>query len=131
LNLFLFMGGGGGAASSGGSSSGGGGGLDMFLPIILIFAIFFFLVILPQQRQAKKAATERQKLLDSIDRGTRIITHGGIIGVVTGVKENRDVLLVEIAKGVTIELARSKVEVVGNGDIVEETKDTKALENKK
>ena len=121
MYLFLLMGGG-GAASSGGSSGGGGGGggLDMFLPIILIFAIFFFLVILPQQRQSKKAAAERQKMLDNIDRGDRVITHGGLIGIVSGVKENRDVLLIEIAKGVVVEVARAKVEVVGATKLAEE-----------
>jgi len=134
LYLFLFMGGG-GAASSGGSTSGGGGGgggLDLFLPIILIFAIFFFLVILPQQRSAKKAATERAKMLDNIEKGDRVITHGGIIGVVSGFKENRDVILVEIAKGVVIELARAKIEVVGTTVVSDEdaTKQ-KAIETKK
>jgi preprotein translocase subunit YajC len=127
--------GGGGAASSGGSTSGGGGGgggLDLFLPIILIFAIFFFLVILPQQRSAKKAATERAKMLDNIEKGDRVITHGGIIGVVSGFKENRDVILVEIAKGVVIELARAKIEVVGTTVVSDEdaTKQ-KAIETKK
>jgi preprotein translocase subunit YajC len=122
LYLFLFFMGGGGAASSGGSSGGGGGGggLDLFLPIILIFAIFFFLVILPQQRQAKKAATERQKMLDNIEKGDRVITHGGIIGEVSGFKENRDVVLVEIAKGIVIELARAKIEVVGTTQVSDE-----------
>ena len=132
MYLFLFMGGGGAASSGGTSGRGGGGGLDLFLPIILIFAIFFFLVILPQQRSAKKAATERAKMLDSIDKGDRVITHGGIIGVVSGFKENRDVVLVEIAKGIVIELARAKIEVVGTTVVSDEdaTKQ-KAIEPKK
>ena len=89
----------------------GQGGADPFsflLPMVLIFAIFYFLMIRPQQKRQK----EQEQLLKSIDKGDRIVSAGGLHGVVTGTSD--DVLTVEIAsvKGerVRVKLDRARVE---------------------
>ena len=88
-----------------------GGSPDPFsflLPMAAIFLIFYFLLIRPQQRRQK----EQEQLLKSIEKGDRIVSSGGLHGVVVGTSD--DVLTVEIAsvKGerVRVKLDRSRVE---------------------
>ncbi len=88
-----------------------GQGADPFsflLPMAAIFLIFYFLMIRPQQRRQK----DHEQLLKSIDKGDRIVSTGGLHGVVTGTAD--DVLTVEIAnvKGerVRVKLDRARVE---------------------
>jgi preprotein translocase subunit YajC len=88
-----------------------GGSPDPFsflLPMAAIFLIFYFLLIRPQQRRQK----EQEQLLKSIEKGDRIVSAGGLHGVVVGTSD--DVLTVEIAsvKGerVRVKLDRSRVE---------------------
>ncbi len=49
----------------------------------LIFVIFYFMIIRPQQKRQK----ERQKMLDAVQKGDKIITSGGIHGTVIGIEE--------------------------------------------
>jgi|TARA_B110000263_G_C15296976_1_gene506017 preprotein translocase subunit YajC len=79
----------------------GGGGLGAFFPIILIFAVFYFLLIRPQQKKAK----QHRQMLGEVKRGDRVLTGGGILGTVTRVKEN-DELVVEVADGVKVNVLR-------------------------
>lgn len=79
----------------------GGGGLGAFFPIILIFVVFYFLLIRPQQKKVK----QHRELLGLVKRGDRVLTGGGIIGTVTRVKDDGQ-LIVEIADGVKITVLR-------------------------
>lgn len=92
-------------------SPGGGGAGSVTTQLVFfaaIFAIFYFLLIRPQQRKQKG----QEQLLKSIEKGDRIVSAGGLHGVVTGTSD--DVLTVEIAsvKGerVRVKLDRSRVE---------------------
>jgi len=67
--------------------------LSMLLPMAAIFAIFYFLLIRPQQRRQR----EQEEMLKSIVKGDRVVTSGGIHGVVTGTTD--DVLTLEIGAG--------------------------------
>ncbi len=87
----------------------GGGGLGAFFPIILIFVVFYFLLIRPQQRKVK----HHREMLGLVKRGDRVITGGGIIGTVTRIKDN-DELVVEIADGVKISVLRGTLSDVIN-----------------
>lgn len=74
-----------------------------FIPLMIIMVIFYFLLIRPQQKQAK----ERKAMLDAIKSGDKVLTNGGIICVITGVKD--DELEAEIAKNVKVTIVRSAV----------------------
>ena len=74
-----------------------------FLPLLLIFVVFYFLLIRPQQKKLK----EHRSMLTALRRGDRIVTNGGIIGLVTKVEERE--LIVEIADGVRVHVARDMV----------------------
>ncbi len=91
------------AASSGGTAS----VLINFVPLVLIFGVFYFLVIMPQQKKHKK----HEELLNNLKKGDRVITLGGILGVVAGIKENNIVSL-EISNGVKIDVLKNSVSTV-------------------
>jgi preprotein translocase, YajC subunit len=74
--------------------------IPQFLPLILIFIVFYFLLIRPQQKRAK----EHQKYLADLKKGDRVVTGGGIHGVITGVTDT--VLTLEIAENVRIKVSR-------------------------
>ena len=80
-----------------------GGGLGMLVPMLLIFAIFYFMMIKPQQRKEK----ERRKMIEELRAGARVVFAGGFIGTI---KESREkTFLIEIAPGVSVEVARASV----------------------
>jgi preprotein translocase subunit YajC len=84
------------------------GGLDSqimsFAPLILIFVVFYFLLIRPQQKRMKL----HKEMLGSIRRGDRVVTNGGIVGLVTKVI-NQDELQLEIADNVRVKAMRSMI----------------------
>lgn len=84
-------------------SASGGDMLTSFLPLILIFVVFYFLLIRPQQKRAK----EHRAMLAAVRRGDRIVTAGGIIGVVTRARDTE--LTVEIADNVRVSVMRDMV----------------------
>jgi len=81
-----------------------GGGFEAFLPLILIFVVFYFLLIRPQQKKAK----QHREMLAAIRRGDKIVTNGGILGTVTKVIDENE-LMVEIAEGIRVRVQRSLV----------------------
>jgi preprotein translocase subunit YajC len=79
--------------------------IQQFLPLIIIFAIFYFILIRPQQQKQKK----HKSMLDSLQKGDKIITIGGLYGIIREIKG--DVLTLEIAKDVVINTTRSAIGV--------------------
>ena len=61
------------------SAAGGAGGFSLqgLLPFILIFIIFYFLLIRPQQKRVK----QHKLMVESLKRGNKVLTAGGILGV--------------------------------------------------
>ena len=57
------------------------GSAAQFLPLVLIFVVFYFLLIRPQQQRQK----EQKQMLSALKRGDRVVTGGGIVGVVSRV----------------------------------------------
>ncbi len=62
----------------------GGSALMTFLPIIVLFVLMYLILILPQRKKEKKM----KAMLDAIQVGAEITTHGGIIGKVVNIKED-------------------------------------------
>ena len=60
-----------------------GGAFGQFIPFILIFVIFYFLLIRPQKQKQKKL----QLQVDAMRPGDKVITAGGIHGLITGIKK--------------------------------------------
>ena len=103
------------------SAGGGAGGFSLqgLLPFILIFIIFYFLLIRPQQKRVK----QHKLMVESLKRGNKVLTAGGILGVVTKATDGSETVSVEIASGVTVELARQMIsEVRGDQKVKPEGK---------
>jgi preprotein translocase subunit YajC len=75
-----------------------------FLPLVLIFVVFYFLLIRPQQKKQK----DHRGMLDSLRRGDRVVTGGGIIGTVNRVVSAEEVE-VDIASGTRVRVVRSTI----------------------
>ncbi|MCM1451563.1 MAG: preprotein translocase subunit YajC [Clostridium sp.] len=76
---------------------------NMIIMMVLIFGIMYFLMIRPQQKRQKKVQEERNKL----EKGSKVVTQGGIIGKVREIKENS--FVIEIADGVKITVLKEYV----------------------
>lgn len=95
-----------GPAPGGGQTGGIQGLLGSLLPLVLIFVVFYFLLIRPQQKKAK----EHRQMLENLKKGDKIITAGGIYGVVDGV--DNKTLTVKIAENVKVKIGKGSVAAV-------------------
>ena len=77
-------------------------GIGQFIPLILIFVIFYFFLIRPQQKKVK----EHKAMVESLKRGDKVITTGGIVGTVERIIDNEKVE-VNISENVNVEIVRS------------------------
>lgn len=94
-------------AQAAGSGGGPAGGLEAFAPLVLIFVVFYFLLIRPQQKRAK----QHKEMLAALRRGDKVVTGGGIIGTVTKVVSDAEVML-EIAEGVRVRVTRASIQEI-------------------
>lgn len=79
-----------------------------FMPLIMIIAmiaVFYFLMWRPQRKRQK----ELQKFQNSLSVGQKIITSGGIYGIVKDTKDGESFIVIEIANGVKVEIDRNHV----------------------
>ena len=82
---------------------GGEGGIMSFLPLILIVIVFYFFMIRPQTKKAKEAKQFRE----SLSKGDKVITIGGLHGKITEVKELY--VMIQIANGIEVKVTKSAV----------------------
>lgn len=80
-----------------------GSSWSMWLMLILIFVVMWFFMIRPQRKQQK----ELQQFRDSLKKGDKVVTVGGIFGTVVEVKERT--LLLEVDNGVKIRVDKNSV----------------------
>ncbi len=80
--------------------------LSSLLPFLLIILVFYFLILRPQQKRQK----ERQKLLDSVKKGDKVITSGGMHGVVEGMEDKT--VLVKISDNTKVKIEKSAVTTI-------------------
>jgi len=69
----------------------------------LVFVIFYFLIIRPQNKKQK----QMQQMIAGVKKGDKIVTIGGIHGVVASVKEST--VLVKVDDGTRIEFSKSAI----------------------
>ena len=82
-----------------------GGGLAAFLPFILIMFIIYFLMIRPQTKRQK----EKEKMREDIKKGNRIITMGGIYGVVQGFKEKGRQVVIKVDNNTNLTINKTAI----------------------
>lgn len=90
--------------------------IGMILPLVAIMVVFWFLLIRPQQKRQK----EHQALIGKVARGDTIVTSGGLIGRVSKVVDERE-LLVEVGENVKVRVVRSAIaEVRAKGEPIKD-----------
>ena len=86
-----------------GGEEGGGFDWTIIVFLVLIFAVFYFLMIRPQRKRQK----QQQQLMEGLKRGDKVITAGGVYGVVESVSE--DSVVIKVESGTTLRVAKSSV----------------------
>ena len=87
----------------------GGEGGSMVSTIIMfgaIFLIFYFMIIRPQQKKSK----QREKLLSNLEKGDKVVTSGGIHGIISGLDEKT--CLLQVSDNLKIKVERSAIGTV-------------------
>ena len=83
-------------------------GFGMLVPMALIFVIFYFLLIRPQQKKMKV----HRAMVETVKRGDRVVTGGGLVGIVTKAPPEGNEIQVEIAEGVRVKVVRKTLQDV-------------------
>lgn len=89
-------------------------GWGSMIPLVLMFVVIYFFMF----RGPRKRQQEQKKMMDSIQKGTRIRTIGGILGTVVDVREDQDEVVVKVdeATNTKIRLIRSAIGKVFTDD---------------
>ena len=95
------------------------------VPFVLIIAIFYFFIIRPQNKKQK----ETQKMIDALKKGDKVVTIGGIHGLVAQTKEKTVIL--KLDEGVKVEFNRSAIAGVVNDAPAKADKNEKKNEESK
>lgn len=91
------------AQAGDGGGGGGGGGLatlTFWMPFILIAVLFYFLLLRPQRQEQAR----RQAMLGAIKKNDRVLTIGGIYGVVTNVQRESDEVTIKVDESTNTKL---------------------------
>ncbi len=86
--------------------------LIQIVPLVLIFVVFYFFMIRPQQKKQK----DRDKVLDSLKRGDKVVTIGGAHGTVAGIDTEKKTVLVQVSDTTKIKFDRSAIANIDKQD---------------
>lgn len=89
-----------------GGEGGGSGLVSTLIMFGAIFLIFYFMIIRPQQKRAK----ERDKMLSNLEKGDKVVTSGGIHGIIAGLEEKT--ALLQVSDNVKVKIERSAITTV-------------------
>ncbi len=77
--------------------------ISLVILIVVFGAIFYFLIIRPQ----KKREREHRKLIQSLKRGDRVVTAGGIYGTIDKIDD--DTVILSLEEGAKVRIAKSSI----------------------
>ena len=75
----------------------------MLIFLVVIFGLMYLVLIRPQRKRQK----EHQQLVEELNRGDRVVTAGGIYGVIESISE--DSVVIKVESGVTMRVAKGSV----------------------
>ncbi len=81
--------------------------LVQLIPFVLIIVVFYFFMIRPQQQKQK----EREKVLDALKKGDRVVTIGGLHGTVVEINNEKKTVVID-AGGTKLKFDRSAISTV-------------------
>jgi preprotein translocase subunit YajC len=89
-----------------GGEGGGSGLISTLIMFGAIFLIFYFMIIRPQQKRSK----DRDKMLSNLEKGDKVVTNGGIHGIISGLEEKT--ALLQVSDNVKLKVERSAITTV-------------------
>ena len=93
----------GGCAPAGENGGGEGSMVPMIVFLVLIFGMLYFVMIRPQRKRQK----EHQQLMEELKKGDRVITAGGVYGVIESLSE--DSIVLKIESGATMRVTKGSI----------------------
>lgn len=93
-----------GVAYAQGQGASGASSWVSLVPIILMILIFYFLLIRPQQKKEK----QRVGMINNLQKGDKVVTAGGMHGVVVAVKD--DIITLKVATNTNIDFVKSSIQ---------------------
>ena len=87
------------------SAPGAMGGMGNIIMIVALIAIFYFFIIRPQSKKQK----EIRKFRDSLKKGDRVVTAGGIYGKIREIEDEKNTIILEIAENVKIRIDKGSI----------------------
>lgn len=112
-------------AADAGAQGQPGGGLLLWLPFIIIGVLFYVLLIRPHRQEQ----TRREAMLAAVKKNDRVVTVGGIYGVVTNVRREADEVTIKVDEGTNTKLRMtlgSIARVIGEETDQEDTSSKKS-----
>ncbi len=76
-----------------------------FAPLIFLVLVFYFFILRPQQKKAKQESEMRQAL----KVGDKVLTTSGIFGVLSKIEDEKGIVVLEISKGVNVEIHKTSI----------------------
>ena len=101
ITLLVFLGG--CIPPEGGGEEAQGFDPTIIIFLVLIFGVFYFLMIRPQRRRQK----EHETLVRELQKGDKVVTAGGIFGVIDNISD--DSVVIKIESGTTLRVAKGSV----------------------
>lgn len=98
------------AAFADGAAAGQSNPVAAFFPLIIFVVIFYFFVLRPQKKRQKT----HDNLVNSLQRGDRVVTAGGFYAIVREVKE--DSVIIDLAEGLPVRIAKGSISAKINPD---------------
>lgn len=92
-----------------------------FMPIILMLIVGYFLLLRPMKQQEK----QRQALISTLKKNDKVITSGGIIGIVANIKEKEDEVALKVDENSNVRIRVTKssiVRVISADEVAKEPK---------
>jgi preprotein translocase subunit YajC len=88
-----------------GQETGSQGAMGMFIWIFLLIGIMYLFFLRPQAKRQK----EHKTMLQELKKGDRVLTAGGIYGVIAGEREKENIFIIKIADNVKVEIAKDRI----------------------
>jgi len=83
--------------------------ITLLWPWVIIFGIFYLLIFRPQKLKQKELET----MISALEKGDKVVTSGGLVGIVAGLKEKT--IVVKIADNVKVDVLRGSISHVDKG----------------
>jgi|AFSR01.1.fsa_nt_gi preprotein translocase subunit YajC len=95
--------------------------LIQVVPLILVVLVFYFFMIRPQQKKEK----ERQKALDALKKGDKVVTIGGMHGTIVEVNQEKKTVIIQAAENIRLKFDRSAIATVEKSETTDKSESKK------